>query len=66
MLNEVKTQLKDVEKEMKEQRELMNSIMMLPKKVEYLVDEAKKEINKKNEDLKMDCAGNLKELRDYI
>ena len=51
---------------MKEQRELMNSIMMLPKKVEYLVDEAKKEINKKNEDLKMDCAGNLKELRDYI
>ena len=47
MLNEVKTQLKDVEKEMKEQRELMNSIMMLPKKVEYLVDEAKKEINKK-------------------
>ena len=43
-MNEVKSQLSQVEKEMKEQRELMNSIMMMPKKVEYLVEEAKKDL----------------------
>ena len=65
-MNEVKSQLSQVEKEMKEQRELMNSIMMMPKKVEYLVEEAKKDLVARIANVASESQGNVKELRDYI
>ena len=43
----------------------MNSIMMMPKKVEYLVEEAKKDLVARIAHVASESQGNVKELRDY-
>ena len=66
MINELKGQLEELQKEMTEQKEIMNSLMMIPKKTEYLIYEVKKELTQTLQDSKKESLSEIKELRDYI
>lgn len=51
---------------MSDQQVIINSLMVIPKKTEYLVDEVKKELNNCLEDAKKENRSEIRELRDYI
>lgn len=44
----------------------MNSIMMIPQKTDYTIDEQKKVMLKEIEKVRVECASDIKELRSYI
>ena len=44
LINSFKQQLSDVQKVQQEQREAMNSLMMMPQKSEYQVEQVKQEL----------------------
>ena len=59
-------QLADIKKEVKENKEQLNSLMMLPQKTEYIVSDVKKELIKIIEAQAIENKGEIKELRSYI
>ena len=62
----MKKQVALIIKEHAEQRDIMNSLMMMPKKAEYLVTEAKKELVKMMSKVKVEYESEMKELKSYM
>ena len=66
MLNELKGQMDELTKELGEQKEIINSLLVGPKKTEYLVGEVKKELLAVHSVLRKEMDSDMRELRNYI
>ena len=62
----MKKQVALIIKEQAEQKIIINSLMMMPKKAEYLVTEAKKKLVKMMNNVKVQYESEMKELKNYM